>query len=159
MIITSRTKFAHVNEQNLTFIESIVEDSNVTSYHKYAKYVTQLRQQSSVRTSSAFSAWTDYSLESLLVKSVNAKKDKLAIIWSLHYIVMQYVPQQSSSCSSHAHDKTHESWQKSLTPLCWHNGFTYYAPNYAGIISIGQLIGYSYQSCFITWCMACTDEF
>ena len=56
MIITSRTKFAHVNKQNLTFIESIIEDSNVTSYHKYAKYVTQLRQQSSARTSSAFSA-------------------------------------------------------------------------------------------------------
>ena len=37
MIITSRTKFAHVNKQNLTFIESIIEDSNVTSYHKYAK--------------------------------------------------------------------------------------------------------------------------
>ena len=66
MIITSWTKFAHVNKQNLTFIESIIEDSNVTYYHKYAKYVTRLRQQSSAHTSSAFSARTDYTLDLLL---------------------------------------------------------------------------------------------
>ena len=52
---SSLISFPHKMVLNGARSESITKHSNVTSYHKYAKYVTRLRQRSSARTSSAFS--------------------------------------------------------------------------------------------------------